>query len=542
MHTSHPCDRALPSQDYLCEATVSLAPMKKIPGLNLNVPLVKIQRKRTRGQVEEVEQLSAFGCSHHSSVDPSGSGKGTIALKVLFIPERAKRADDRPSTVTREFTAEELQAREKLGVASSRQQKLELASLQRPAGAPITVVRERIQREHGVGFPKAPRSSGAAAPQAASPQTRAYSSGGGALQVTSRTSGPLIGAPTAGAAQEKPRWQARSAGTWQPPRLLSTPTSTPTSTPASTVNSRQPPDEPAELLCPITGLMFRDPVVILTGHTYERTALTEYWRRRPLLNPMGSDRVESAKMICNFGCRQAVDAWLARHPDVLPGGWETRDISSDSRLSQPQLDALAVSIEAAYKRASREGNWGPAARPAQKQARPAGPPAASSAKGGPIGAAAKVLQRIPSFQRGASTPPPPRAARAAPLAPLDAAPLPSRVQSLQAGGGGGRRPLQRGASAAAPTALHLEEKRRLKLEATVYRILGSGGALRLQGEQVERAMSLMDRGELDAAQAVLDQISGVQQNGSELWPELPDDGAPRAPRRIGPEGDRAQWL
>ena len=124
------------------------------------------------------------------------------------------------------------------------------------------------------------------------------------------------------------------------------------------VVSRQPPDEPAELLCPITGLLFRDPVMILTGHTYERTALTEYWRRRPLLNPMGSDHVASAKMICNFGCRQAVDAWLARHPDVLPGGWETRDISSDSRFSQPQLDELAVSIEAAARRASRVANWG----------------------------------------------------------------------------------------------------------------------------------------------------------------------------------------
>ena len=73
---------------------------------------------------------------------------------------------------------------------------------------------------------------------------------------------------------------------------------------------------------------------------------------------MGSDRVASAKMICNFGCRQAVDAWLARHPDVLPGGWDAREISSESRFSQQQLDELAASIEAAAKKASRVANWG----------------------------------------------------------------------------------------------------------------------------------------------------------------------------------------
>ena len=169
--------------------------------------------------------------------------------------------------------------------------------------------------------------------------------------------------------------------------------------------------------------------------------------------------------------------------------------------------------------------------------------AAASTRGGPLGAAGRVLHRIPSFQRNSSASSVPRPV---PLTPSDAAPLPVRVQSLGGGSSGsGRRPLQCGASSASARGgggvnqLLSEDERRLRLEATMTRVLGSGGALRLQSEQVRRAMSHIDRGELDEAQQVLDEISGSQQSNTEHWPELPSAQPRQPPRYVARE---AEWL
>ena len=102
--------------------------------------------------------------------------------------------------------------------------------------------------------------------------------------------------------------------------------------------------------------MLKPVLRVVAGHTYEREALAEHWRRRPLANPMGvGDHVPSAKMICNFGCRQAVDAWLLRFPNQVPAGWESRSLPS--RHTQQQLDELAARVEEAARSASRAAKW-----------------------------------------------------------------------------------------------------------------------------------------------------------------------------------------
>ncbi|EOD38479.1 hypothetical protein EMIHUDRAFT_454660 [Emiliania huxleyi CCMP1516] len=80
-----------------------------------------------------------------------------------------------------------------------------------------------------------------------------------------------------------------------------------------------------DLMCPISACLFRDPVMLVSGHTFERASIVEFWRRRPLANPLGTgERLRSAQMIVNYGYRSQVDAWLQRHPDYTPEGWSSR--------------------------------------------------------------------------------------------------------------------------------------------------------------------------------------------------------------------------
>jgi len=90
-------------------------------------------------------------------------------------------------------------------------------------------------------------------------------------------------------------------------------------------------DEPEELMCPITRLMLRDPVVNLAGHTYERSALETYWTAqatstRGLMDPNTNQPVRNRTLITNWDKRKDVAAWLERHPDITPEGWETREV------------------------------------------------------------------------------------------------------------------------------------------------------------------------------------------------------------------------
>ena len=83
--------------------------------------------------------------------------------------------------------------------------------------------------------------------------------------------------------------------------------------------------EPEDLMCSISACLFRDPVMLVSGHTFERASLEEFWLRRPLVNPLGTgERLKSAQMIINYGCRSQVDSFLERHPGYTPDGWEGR--------------------------------------------------------------------------------------------------------------------------------------------------------------------------------------------------------------------------
>ena len=124
-------------------------------------------------------------------------------------------------------------------------------------------------------------------------------------------------------------------------------------------------EEPEHLLCPISLTLFADPVIILSGHTYERSAIMRFWANRPLANPLGSgnELLRSAQMIINYNMRSQVDQWLdtASPAGYTPRGWAAPHPTD--RSAQHELDQLAAGVEAAAR--AREAKAVRAARAAE---------------------------------------------------------------------------------------------------------------------------------------------------------------------------------
>lgn len=86
-------------------------------------------------------------------------------------------------------------------------------------------------------------------------------------------------------------------------------------------------EEPANLQCPITHLMFRDPVMTLGGRTYERSAIRKYWKQQKQpWDPLTGVLLESNLLISNFDKRTEVQDFLDYHQDYVPEGWKNRGV------------------------------------------------------------------------------------------------------------------------------------------------------------------------------------------------------------------------
>ena len=90
--------------------------------------------------------------------------------------------------------------------------------------------------------------------------------------------------------------------------------------------------EPEELMCLITHAMFRDPVMVVeSGHTYERSAILEQSEQRnEAKDPLTRRALSSTKVMTNWAMRNVVQAWLDKHPDVMPDGWDSRELLEPS--------------------------------------------------------------------------------------------------------------------------------------------------------------------------------------------------------------------
>ncbi len=86
-------------------------------------------------------------------------------------------------------------------------------------------------------------------------------------------------------------------------------------------------DEPEWLCCPITNLMFRDPVMVPeSGTTYELSTLEKWWKGKNPKDLFSNEELWSMKVITNMDKRREVDSWLQKNPGYVPYGWESRDI------------------------------------------------------------------------------------------------------------------------------------------------------------------------------------------------------------------------
>lgn len=91
-------------------------------------------------------------------------------------------------------------------------------------------------------------------------------------------------------------------------------------------------EEPAALLCPITNVMFRDPVVTAHGNTYERSLLLQFWRQTGSAKDPLSNVDVSRVVITNWGKRREVASFLQEHAGYIPQGWLNRDQPSPKEV------------------------------------------------------------------------------------------------------------------------------------------------------------------------------------------------------------------
>jgi leucine-rich repeat protein SHOC2 len=90
--------------------------------------------------------------------------------------------------------------------------------------------------------------------------------------------------------------------------------------------------EPEELMCPTTRTMFRDPVVVVdSGHTYERSAILSHFGRNGARDPLTRRALSSTKVMTLWSMRNVVQAWLDKHPSVMPDGWDSRELLEPSK-------------------------------------------------------------------------------------------------------------------------------------------------------------------------------------------------------------------
>lgn len=101
-------------------------------------------------------------------------------------------------------------------------------------------------------------------------------------------------------------------------------------------------DGPERLRCPITLLMYRDPVVVESGNTYERSAIQVHWKRKGCPHdPLNNTVLRSTTMLPNWDKRREVQDFLMRRraqcPDYIPEGWGCSiEVPGPAPLNQEQ--------------------------------------------------------------------------------------------------------------------------------------------------------------------------------------------------------------
>eukprot|EP01061_Rhynchopus_euleeides_P018413 TRINITY_DN30480_c0_g1_i2.p1 TRINITY_DN30480_c0_g1~~TRINITY_DN30480_c0_g1_i2.p1 ORF type:complete len:372 (+),score=52.89 TRINITY_DN30480_c0_g1_i2:49-1164(+) len=101
--------------------------------------------------------------------------------------------------------------------------------------------------------------------------------------------------------------------------------------------------EPEPLCCPISNMMFRDPVLVpLSGHTYERANLEMFWENSKggsrdqgwPRDPMTNVQLPDTSVYPNLVLRHQVQVWLQQNTGRVPDGWPDIDVPPIHLLSR----------------------------------------------------------------------------------------------------------------------------------------------------------------------------------------------------------------
>jgi hypothetical protein len=77
------------------------------------------------------------------------------------------------------------------------------------------------------------------------------------------------------------------------------------------MRTRDREDVPEEFLCPITGLLMQDPVVMKDGYSFERTAIAS-WIARQSISPITRERISMDEAIPNRALKAAIDRYASK--------------------------------------------------------------------------------------------------------------------------------------------------------------------------------------------------------------------------------------
>ncbi|GLI66757.1 hypothetical protein VaNZ11_010723 [Volvox africanus] len=73
-------------------------------------------------------------------------------------------------------------------------------------------------------------------------------------------------------------------------------------------------EAPSQFTCPLTMEIFRDPVVVPSGRSYERSALLEHLKKVGRFDPITRQHLAEEQLVPNVSLRAAIELYLEEHP------------------------------------------------------------------------------------------------------------------------------------------------------------------------------------------------------------------------------------
>ena len=122
---------------------------------------------------------------------------------------------------------------------------------------------------------------------------------------------------------------------------------------------------PEHFYCPILHEVLEDPVTTCDGHTYERVAIAEWFRRRPMFSDAGEPLpprspltglpLETTRLTPNLALKQAIAAFLSMRPDLrkVPAKMDISDVRAAIEAFEVDVESKRQGWEQRY-RASQE--------------------------------------------------------------------------------------------------------------------------------------------------------------------------------------------